>query len=63
MVSAVVSQQEGPWFKMPVLVLSGYSGFLLQSKERQVKSVGHSKFPLDMNVCQYLSRVQPSAIP
>lgn len=27
MVSAVVSQQEGPWFKMPALVLS-YFGFL-----------------------------------
>ncbi len=64
------SQEEGSGFKptwslhvlpVPVWVFSGYSGFLPQSKDMQVRLIGDSKLPvgvivsmsgLSVSICQ-----------
>ena len=71
MVSGVASQHNGPRLETPLgpglfvrsvhvlpvsWVLSGYCGFLLQSKNMQVRSIGHSKLSFQ-GVCRYLLNV------
>lgn len=48
----LLPRQEGPGFKhvLPAWVFSRYFGFLLQSKDMTVRSTGHSKLSVGVNV-------------